>query len=121
VVRVTNNPRTPDTANPHHRALLEQRRGLLLSDFPNLGRIFLQAGHQVIASNIHELITEQQVGQVVKAASKVVEATKTKTKLLGAVGNSVLLRLAQVAGYVRSRISGVRRPLQKERRVNSWS
>ena len=96
LVQVTTNPSTPDAANIHHRELIQQRRGLLLSDFPNLGKVVLQAGHHAIATNINALVTDRQTERAAKVAAKALAATTTPTDLLGAAGVAILLRLAQV-------------------------
>ena len=97
LVQVTINPVTPEATNIHHRALVKQRRGLLLTDFPNLGWIVLQAGHQAIASNINALVSDRQRERTKKAAVKLLVASTTTTDLLGAAGTAILLRLAQVS------------------------
>ena len=58
--QVTSSPITPDAANIHYRELLQQRRGLLLSDLLNLGKVVFQAGNLAIATNINALVTDRQ-------------------------------------------------------------
>ena len=95
-VQVTINPITPDAVNIHHRELLQQRRGLLLSDLLNLGKVVFQAGNLAIATNINALVTDRQTERATKVATKALAVTTTPTDLLGAVGVTILLRLAQV-------------------------
>lgn len=92
VVQVTTNPQTAEVANIHHCKLVWQRRGLLLTDFPNLGQIVLQAGHQAVATNIDALVTDRQA----KVAYKSLATATFTTNLLGAIGMEISLQLSQM-------------------------
>ena len=59
-LQITYDLTVPNASNITYRELLKQRRGLILADFPNLGQVTLQAGHQDIASNIHALVIDWQ-------------------------------------------------------------
>ena len=95
-VQVPMNLGTPDALHVHHCALLQQRRVLLLADFPDLGGIMLHAGPQTIASNINTLVKNFQVERATKATSKALATTMIPNDLLDAAGTSILLRILQV-------------------------